>query len=170
MNGPVTVTCPMCRESYPVPTEVLGVDEDADQVVVRMDRSGLYGHLRECAAKGITSHRMTREEAMARHPAGRAMTKAVERPWRDDVADYTPSKHELAGRIGRFLTLGAFVSKGGSRACTMCGLSGESCLALVGQNTRQPCCGACGDGNTHPAPGENEGSCAQWAEKHGAKS
>ena len=32
-----------------------------------------------------------------------------------------------------------------------------------------PCCSVCGGGNTHTAPGEAEGTCAQWGAEHGAK-
>jgi hypothetical protein len=77
---------------------------------------------------------------------------------------------DLAGRIEQLLNGQTpdggryFVATAGSRACTMCGMNGATCLALVAQNTRQPCCRACGDGNTHPAPGEAAGTCQQWAE------
>lgn len=71
---------------------------------------------------------------------------------------------DLAGRIGQFLAGRHYVATGGSRACTMCGMAGATCLALVGQNTREACCRVCADGNTHPAPGEARGTCAQWSE------
>lgn len=49
MAAPVSITCPICRNSFPVPTEVVAV-EDPAHVLVRMDRSDLYGHLQQCAA------------------------------------------------------------------------------------------------------------------------
>lgn len=49
-----------------------------------------------------------------------------------------------------------------SRACTMCGTNGAVCLDGL-KRTRKSCCGVCGDGNTHPEPGEAVGSCQQWA-------
>lgn len=80
-----------------------------------------------------------------------------------------PSRAELAGRIGQFLDGRHYVATGGSRSCTMCGMSGVTCLAIVGQNTREPCCRACRDGNTHPAPGEAQGNCRQWSEAREAE-
>lgn len=76
---------------------------------------------------------------------------------------------DLAGRIGQFLDGRHYVATGGSRACTMCGMAGATCLAIVGQNTREGCCRACMDGNTHPAPGEAQGTCRQWAEAREAE-
>lgn len=49
-----------------------------------------------------------------------------------------------------------------SRACTMCGTPGKSCMDGL-KRTRQACCGICGDGNTHPEPGESVGSCQEFA-------
>jgi hypothetical protein len=49
MAGPVTVQCPICRAAFPVPTDVIGAR--GHEVIVRMDRSGLYGHMRECEGK-----------------------------------------------------------------------------------------------------------------------
>lgn len=147
MPGPVTVRCPTCRVAFSVPTEQIG--QDGHHVIVRMDRSDLYGHLRTCTGPKVPG-------------------KAVEKRRAAPVT--TVPQAELAGRIHRMLDMRAYVVEAGSRACTMCGMSGASCLALAGQNTREPCCRSCKDGNTHPVPGEAEGSCAQWAEARGAES
>lgn len=78
---------------------------------------------------------------------------------------------ELRGRIDRFLDTEAFIAQGGSRACTMCGVNGKDCLvAMRGEEKAGPCCTACSNGNTHPAPGENDGLCAEWAAGLGDRS
>ena len=75
-----------------------------------------------------------------------------------------PSKKELAGRIDRFLDTEAFIAEGGSRACLLCGTNGKDCLVnMRGEERTGPCCNGCANGNTHPAPGENEGLCAEWS-------
>ena len=70
----------------------------------------------------------------------------------------------LVGRIHQMLDMRAYVATAGSRSCTMCGMAGATCMALIGQNTREGCCRVCMDGNTHPAPGEAQCTCQQWAE------
>lgn len=88
-----------------------------------------------------------------------------------EVAPVTSvSAVDLAGRIGVMLDGGHYVATAGSRACTMCGTNGSDCLE--GIRTRFPfaaCCPVCADGNTHPAPGEAQGSCQQWAEAREAQ-
>lgn len=121
---PVTITCPTCGTGFPVPTEVLGID--GHQVVVRMDRSELYGHLQACAAGKL-------EQPAAEQP------RELEQPK---------------------LKAPAYVAKG-KRTCTMCGTPGPDCLQQL-TSSRSACCGACGEGNTHPAPKESL-SCAEWA-------
>lgn len=146
MAGPVTITCPVCQQAFPVPTEVLGTD--GHQVVVRMDRSELYGHLQECTAESCDQRPDPEGETDARasHPAG----KALERPARG---------------VGP-VALPPFVATG-RRPCLMCRTDAPACMVgLQGKGT--PCCGACGEGNTHPAPGEST-DCRVWAAEHGAK-
>jgi len=123
-----------------VPTDVVHVDEVTGLVYTRMDRSGLYGHLTTCAG-----------------PAPTVPTRSTE------VAKIVPSVPlgELAGRIHLMLDNRAYVATGGSRACTMCGTTGTDCMTALANST--PCCGACGEGNTHPAPGESKGTCAEWS-------
>lgn len=136
---PVTITCPVCRETFPVPTELVGVAEDGRTVLVTMDRSELYGHLRECAAKhgdqagqaGATE----RDQAKDAHPAGKSLEL----------------HHEPVP-----------VAKG-TRPCVMCGTSSPDCMTSLANTV--PCCGACGEGNTHPAKHESI-PCAQWAAEH----
>lgn len=74
---------------------------------------------------------------------------------------------ELAGRIGQMLETGAYVDTRGSRACSMCGVTGDECLDRA-RRTQEVCCSVCESGNTHPAPQETYG-CAEWATEHGAK-
>ena len=59
-------------------------------------------------------------------------------------------------------TSAAYVAKG-KRPCIMCGATNPDCLASLVKAT--PCCGACGDGNTHPARHEDT-PCAVWAADH----
>lgn len=54
------------------------------------------------------------------------------------------------------------------RACTMCGVVNADCMEAA-RKDRSACCGVCMDGNTHPAPGERNQSCAEWGEQHGAE-
>jgi hypothetical protein len=149
MGATGTITCTMCRKGIPV--EFKRVSNAADgTVAMLMGMAPLEAHMRVCAA--------------GEHP------KAVAAP------ELSVPPVELAGRIDRLLNARTprggryFVATGGSRACSMCGMAGASCLSLVGQNTREACCPACANGNTHPAPGEAQGSCAQWAVENGAKS
>ena len=127
-----------------MPTEILGIDEASQHVIVRMDRTELYGHLAQCVRPQEVSERA---QAMERHPAN------------------GPTKREMAGRIDQLLDGGHYVAKGGSRACTMCGTKGDACLTQLRKQERA-CCPACGDGNTHPAPGESQ-HCREWAALHG---
>lgn len=122
MAGPVTITCPTCREAFPVPTEVLGTD--GHQVIVRMDRTELYGHLEECAGQAAEQHAEQQAEA------GKALT-------RPPVAQ----PHDVPPFIAR-----------GKRTCVMCGATNEACMASLANSL--PCCPSCGEGDTHPAPGE----------------
>lgn len=101
-TGPVTVACPVCRVAFPVPCEVLAID--GALVIVRMDRSALFGHLQECGGR--------------------------------------PAAPELP----RFVVPGR-------RTCIMCGTPNAECLASLRNGA--PCCGACGEGDTHPAPGDH---------------
>lgn len=139
----VTIKCPTCHKSFVVPSEVLGLD--GHQVIVRMDRSEVVNH--DCQPAALP--------AAAKPDA----PKAIERK----RAEY-PRHPALAGRISLMLDREDFVSIGGSRACTMCGTKGQACLDGLRKPGKQgACCGACGEGNTHPAPGESLGMCAQWA-------
>lgn len=138
--GPVTIRCPFCRELLAVPTEVIG--QDGHQVLVRMDRSGAAEHTQECAGRAGTP-----AQAPGKHVAKAEPAKSPQQP----------------------LQSGSwFVAKGGSRACTMCGTNGEPCLVKL-ERVKSACCPACENGNTHPAPGEAQGLCSQWAEARGAQ-
>lgn len=146
--GPVTITCPVCAESFTVPTTVLHVDAENSRVLVSMDRTDLYGHMDQCVRthQDTPEHpqatREQRAEAMAQHPAG----KGLERP--------LPASHSAA-------PIPPFVAKG-TRPCVMCGVHATVCLAnLDAQPGTSPCCGACGEGNTHPAKHETT-PCALW--------
>lgn len=148
MAGPLTITCPGCGTAFHVPARVVRIL--GHQVLVRVDRTQLYGHLAECP--GLP------DGAAPEREEGKTMA----------LPDERPTEQDLAGRVHLFLTTGSFMSKGGSGACTMCGVGRDGCLSGV-KLRRTACCGACGDGNTHPAPQENAQTCAQWAETHGAK-
>lgn len=139
MAGPVSVTCPTCGQAFTVPAEVVSVDTATNRVLVRMDRTELYGHLEKCAAK-------------AGEAAGKQLVQRM-------AAAVPPGV--LTGRVHQFLDMRAYVASGGSRACTMCGMTGETCLAAL-SSANLPCCTGCRDGNTHPAPGEAQGMCAEW--------
>jgi len=158
MAGPMNITCPGCGESFPVPVQVISVNPRTHHVLCRIDRSGLYGHLAKCA--GTTDRPL--DAPLDTHPA--EVSKAMAVP--DKLPDI-----ELAGRINMMLNGGHFMSKGGSGACTMCGVNRDVCLSALqpGRKTPKACCGACADGNTHPAPAENRGTCAEWGAEHGAK-
>lgn len=137
MAGPISVTCPMCGEVFPAPAEIVKVDTERNVVLCRLDRSGMYGHLASCPG-----------------------TPAAPEPAALPVPEV--SKADLDGRVHLLLDQGAYVATGGSRACTMCGTNGDPCLKGL-RVRRKPCCAACGEGNTHPAPGEGKGMCAEWA-------
>ena len=151
MAEPVKVTCPSCGEDFPVPTEVVHIDRARNLVLCRLDRSDLYGHLQACVAE--------KPARLEHRPA--EVAKALE-------ATPAAQDPELVGRVHLFLSGGHFMAKGGSGACTMCGVARDGCL--TGAKLRKTaCCGACGDGNTHPAPMESRGTCAEWGAEHGAK-
>lgn len=134
MAGPVSVTCPLCRVAFDVPTEVVGVDEARNLAYVRMDRSELHGHLAECAAR-------QGDKAGAALVNGEP-TKALTHP---PIAQ----PHDLPPFVAR-----------GKRPCVMCGMENGACMESL-LNT-VPCCGACGEGNTHPTRHETV-PCAVWA-------
>lgn len=71
----------------------------------------------------------------------------------------------LAAHISQWLDERGYIAKGGSRACTMCGANGTDCMVALDQ-AGASCCDACHNGNTHPAPGEVKGVCAEWAAAH----
>ena len=88
--------------------------------------------------------------------------------------------NELVGRVYQLLDGGHFMSTAGSGACTMCGTDRADCMSNLQKasrkgmaSAREPgkyaCCLSCGDGNTHPAPGETW-DCQVWAASRGAKS
>jgi len=151
MAGPLTIACPTCGEVFALPAEVVDVDTKANRVVLNVDRSAVYGHLTACAAK-------------AAQVPGKALAAVVK----------TVPDSELAGRIHLMLDNRAYLVKGASRACTMCGANSADCMALLTKadprdtHERAACCAACGVGNTHPAPGADRG-CAEWATEHGAQ-
>lgn len=132
----MTITCDRCGQVFPVPAEVVSVDTATNMVVVRMDRTELNGH-RETCKPAVAAVEVRRANPVLTVP-----------------------KAELAGRIGLMLDNRAYVAVGGSRACTMCGVTGTDCMTALANSI--PCCGACGEGNTHPAPGESKGLCAEW--------
>ena len=147
----VTVSCPMCGESFPVPTELLGVDEENHTVLARMDRAKLYGHMETCTAAKPADFMDHKPSELVQHvPA-------------------TVSKADLYGRIYQMLEGGHYVAQGGSRACTMCGVTGALCLSTI-RAGQSACCPACGEGNTHRAPGESKGLCAEWSAAREAQS
>lgn len=141
MAGPVTITCPVCRVAFTVPVSVVGIDVENNGVLLLADRSELFGHLAECAAEHGKK-------------AGAAVVRARA------VASY-PKDPELVGRVHQMLRMGAFVSNAGSRACTMCGVTGPECMQRL-ERSRKGCCPACESGNTHPAP-QDTVACSTWA-------
>ena len=152
MAGPVTITCRGCGDVFPVPTRVVRVF--GHEVLVVMDRSGVYGHMAACPGFAEPGSPAPVQE----------VSKAVETPGKPNP------NPELAGRIHQMLAGGHFMSKGGSGACTMCGAGRDACLRLLNvKATHRPCCAACGNGNTHPAPMESRGTCAEWGAEHGAQ-
>lgn len=149
--GAGTITCTMCGR--PIPVEFTRVSNaSGGKVHMLMAMEPLEAHMRECASTPAQTSAKQVEQYSPRH-----------------VKSETDA--DLMGRIERFLNAKTpkggrfFVSEGGSRACTMCGLSGPSCMALIGQNTREGCCPACMNGNTHRAPHDDQG-CAEWAAEH----
>ena len=145
--GAMKVQCPVCKELFDVPAEVIGTD--GHQVIARMDRSDLYGHITECT---------TGRKALPTTPVRPAEAPKVSQRLRRPVS---PGARQ---RVTQFLEAEGFVSYGGSRACTMCGTRGDTCLdELRKEGTRPGCCPSCHNGNTHPSPGESVGSCAVWA-------
>lgn len=156
--GALRIRCPHCTQDFPVPADVVEVHEATNLVTVVLDRTDLYGHQQQCAAaRGL--------------PAPSPSKVLVVRGSSADVHQIgCPTKAELAGRISQMLDMRAYVATGGSRACTMCGTNGAACLDQLGEAAKGiPCCSACGNGNTHPAP--NEGStCAEWATEYGVRS
>lgn len=151
----LTLTCPHCGGPIELPATVVNTFTGLAQVLVKIDQKVGEAHLRECRGRV--------DEA----------PKALERP----------STTELSGRIERMLHMRAFVAVGGSRACTMCGVDGKDCMAQLQAGSEDqarrgvpraegmgtPCCNACGNGNTHPAP-KGTMSCAEWGTEHGAQS
>lgn len=161
MAGPITITCSGCGVAFPVPARVVRIL--GHRVVVHLDRSAIYGHRTVCTGPDDID------------PAAE-VSKAVAIP---DKPQPDPA---LAGRITMMLTGGHFMAKGGSGACTMCGVTRDGCLQQLqpltlplengkpaGTVPGKPCCAVCGDGNTHPAPQEAAQTCAQWAVTHGAR-
>lgn len=155
MAGPITITCPGCLEVFPIPSQVVKIL--GHTVLVRMDRREAYGHMARCPGMAEPGSPAPEQE----------VSKAVAVPEKKlpDV--------ELAGRINMMLTGGHFVATGGSGACTMCGVTRDACLErlkpAVAAMPGKPCCALCADGNTHPAPFESRGTCAEWGAEHGAK-
>lgn len=134
MAGPVTITCPTCQRAFPVPTDVLGTD--GHHVIVRMDRTELYGHLEQCAGKAAEQLTITDQatDTIAEVQAARWPGKALARP---PIAQ----PHDVPPFIAR-----------GKRTCVMCGETNEACMVSLADSL--PCCPSCGEGDTHPAPGE----------------
>lgn len=168
MAGPVTITCPGCGTPFHVPAQVVRVL--GHTVVVRMDRSKLYGHLAECT--GTTESPM--DAPLDTRPA--EVSKAMAVP---EQPEQPEQQTELVGRIHLMLSGGHFMARGGSGACTMCGVNRDVCLETLRTGVAvtvdgvkrgpDPCCPVCRDGNTHPAPMESRGTCAEWGAEHGAK-
>lgn len=161
MAGPVTITCPGCREVFDLPTQVVKVF--GHTVLVRLDRREAYGHMAKCPA-------MTEPGSPAPDQEASRTVAVPDKPKPDP---------ELAGRIHMMLAGGHFMARGGSGACTMCGVNRDACLETLRTGVAvtvngvkrgpDPCCPACRDGNTHPAPMESRGTCAEWGAEHGAK-
>lgn len=141
-----SIHCGICKAAIPV--DLIRVSGDGQPVQLQLlDTAPMVDHMRTCPGSPL--------KALAARET--APPKVVQRPLlRASVADRM--------RIGQFLEAEGFVSYGGSRACTMCGTNGAECLdQLRKEGTRPGCCPACHNGNTHPAPGEAVGSCAEWA-------
>lgn len=134
---------------FTIPAQVLRIL--GHTVFVRLDRSEAYGHMADCPGMTPEPLEAPAQEA-SRHVAVPEVPQA-----------------DLVGRIHLMLANGAFMARGGSGACTMCGVARDGCLSGLKLRTTA-CCGACMQGNTHPAPGESRGSCAEWGAEHGATS
>ena len=138
---------------FTIPCHVLKVLGHA--VWVRMDRSEAHGHMAVCPGMAEPGSPAPEQEV------SKAMSVPEKMP---------PPDPELVGRINQMLTMEAFVVKGASRACTMCGVRGDVCLSNLRRKGEQAaCCPACGNGNTHPAPLEAMSTCAEWGAEHGAR-
>lgn len=134
----LTLSCPHCGGDIELPATVVTSNGQTAQVLVKVDQSVGEAHLAACRAKA-------KPEAI--NQAG-------------------PSTTELAGRIHRMLDMRAFIGTGGSRACTMCGVTAKDCMVqLDAKGKGMPCCAACGNGDTHPVP-RGDLSCAEWAAEH----
>lgn len=135
-----TVVCRLCLEHVTVKFRRAPGNVSGGVAVLLMDVTPLQEHVRKCE------------------------------PVRDQfvLAPKVPQA-ELTGRIEQMLNGRHYIAAGASRACTMCGVTGQECMDRLNRS-KKPCCPLCGDGNTHPAPGEAVGSCAQWAAEHGAQS
>lgn len=144
-NG--SIECGICRK--PIPVTLVRISGDGQPVQLQlMDSTPMVDHMRTC---GGSVHKAI---APVPEPA-KPVVKQRPRLRPNPQATY---------QIGLFLETEGFISYGGSRACTMCGTRGDACLdELRKEGTRPGCCPACHNGNTHTAPGESVGSCAQWA-------
>lgn len=132
----LTLTCPHCGQGIKLPATITESDHDAGRVVLQLSKD--------------------QAEGMA-HLDRCRRAKALPAP--------TVPRAELVGRVHRMLDMRAFIATGGSRACTLCGVNGQDCQVGLEKNAAA-CCAGCHNGNTHPAPGEAKGTCAQWAEDH----
>lgn len=141
------IVCGICEGLIPVMlVRISGAGEPTQMQV--MDDAPMIDHMRTCKGSPLKAL------AAAEDPEP---PKVTQRP----RLRATPVAR---ARIGQFLEAEGFVSYGGSRACTMCGTRGDACLdSLRKEGTRPGCCPACHNGNTHPAPGESLGSCAEFA-------
>lgn len=147
-----TITCRLCETAIAV--EFRRADANGVQLEV-IDSQPLADHYAECQAM----------EAKALHPA---------------QSNVTVPQVELSGRVNRFLAIledNGHLTRG-TRACTMCGDTQDTCLAsldrragrIVRKRVRgRGCCTACDEGNTHPTGSESKG-CAEWGAEHGAQS
>jgi hypothetical protein len=149
----LTLRCPHCGGDVVLPAVLVSTDVPNSRAVVEVDKTVAKAHLDACRP-----------------------TPQVEASPVPSVLEAAVSNADLRGRVDRMLKMGAFIQRGGSRACTMCGTRGDDCLqglragsddqARSGQARAQgmgtPCCNACGSGDTHPVP-KGDLSCAQWA-------
>lgn len=142
-----SIACGICGDAIPVQlVRVSGAGEPTRVQIV--DDRPMVDHMRTCKGSPLKAL---------------ADTTPVAQPAKVERPPLRPNPY-AAFRIGQFLEAEGYVSYGGSRACTMCGTRGDACLdQLRKEGTRPGCCPACHNGNTHPAPGEAVGSCAEWA-------